>query len=65
MAGIDVKVCIDQKQFIDKIKDNCYTGDYERNGCELDKIIIEFLDYLGTKDLCDEVFRANMYNWRA
>ena len=61
----EVKICVDQQQFIEAIKERCHTRDLEGNGAELDRIIIdEFLGkYMGCKELADAA--RNVECWRA
>lgn len=61
----EVKICIDQKQFMEAIKERCQSRDLERNGSELDKIIID--EFIGRYLGCEELAGAarNVECWRA
>ncbi len=54
---------IDQKKFIDAITLNCMTEDYEANGCNLDKIMNEFLESIKAYELIEAVNKVDC--WRA
>lgn len=52
-----------EQEAIDKIKDLCHSGDFEGNGCFLDRIVQEFLKSQGFAALADEITEVEC--WRA
>ena len=52
-----------EQEAIDKIKQDCCSGDFEINGSNLDKIVQEFLVANGFQKLAEEMDKVEC--WRA
>jgi len=48
---------------LERIEDQCQTTDLERNGCELDAILLDFLRSIGCEELADSA--ESVECWRA